>query len=494
MTRDDDTAFEPRVGRSRGRGDGRARRPLTFLQEVNRAVARAGGDPRRIGRSRSTPRTGRFNARGRGAKLASSFPREHGWSLTEGGMRFRARRVVVKARVVKLRGTGSKAALAHLRYLQRDGATLDGERGRLYSAFQDDADGSKFLDRGQDDRHQFRLIVAPEDGPELGDLRDVTRRLMAQMERDLETQLDWVAVDHHNTGHPHSHIVIRGMTDDGKILNIAGDYIAHGIRHRAAEIVTLELGMQSEWEVQQTLGREVEQDRFTRLDRVILDQANEQGLVDLRIGAAQSWPGQPIPVDRAAEEARYAYVGNDPLNLTDPLGLWTLQLGGNIGYTLPFGISGTFFAGIALDDRGGVAGYYGYGLGYGAGAGASIGGGAAVSNAKTVNDLGGPFVNTSVSVGSGGHVGVETFNGPSDNGFVTGVGVSGGVGLGGTSYAGPTNTVIVPLAGPAPAPQPSVPAQPAAPSAPLAIPGSGGPGGNPPQTIGVTPTQQSSLK
>jgi hypothetical protein len=33
-----------------------------------------------------------------------------------------------KARVVKLRGTASKAAQAHLRYLQRDGATLDGER------------------------------------------------------------------------------------------------------------------------------------------------------------------------------------------------------------------------------------------------------------------------------------------------------------------------------------------------------------------------------
>jgi type IV secretory pathway VirD2 relaxase len=293
MTRDDDSRFEPRLGRSRARGDGRVRRPQTFLQEVNRAVARAGGDPRRIGRTRSaTSRTGRFNARGRGAKLATGFPREHGWSLTEGGMRFRARRVVVKARVVKMRGAGSKAAYAHLRYLQRDGVTLDGERGRLYSASQDNADGSTFLDRGQDDRHQFRLIVAPEDGPELGDLRDVTRRLMEQMEQDLQTQLDWVAVDHHNTGHPHSHVVIRGVTDDGKILNIAGDYIAHGIRHRAAEIVTLELGMQSEWEVQQKLGQEVDQDRFTRLDRTILSEVNEQGLVDLRVGEEQSYLGR----------------------------------------------------------------------------------------------------------------------------------------------------------------------------------------------------------
>jgi type IV secretory pathway VirD2 relaxase len=151
--------------------------------------------------------------------------------------------------------------------------------------------------------------VAPEDAAELGDLRDFTRRLMEQMERDLDTRLDWVAVDHHNTGHPHSHVVIRGMTDDGKILNIAGDYIAHGIRHRAGEIATLELGMQSEWEVQQRLGREVGQDRFTRLDRAILQEANEQGLVDLRIGEEQSYLGRAnryLLIDRLKKLERMA--------------------------------------------------------------------------------------------------------------------------------------------------------------------------------------------
>ena len=82
------------------------------------------------------------------------------------------------------------------------------------------------------------------------------------------------------------------MADDGKVLNIAGDYIAHGIRHRASEIATLELGPQSEWEVQQKLGREVDQDRFTRLDRAILEEVNEQGFVDLRIGEEQSYLGR----------------------------------------------------------------------------------------------------------------------------------------------------------------------------------------------------------
>jgi type IV secretory pathway VirD2 relaxase len=39
---------------------------------------------------------------------------------------------------------------------------------------------------------------------------------MQQMEADLGTKLDWMAVDHYNTGHPHSQILVRGVTEDGK--------------------------------------------------------------------------------------------------------------------------------------------------------------------------------------------------------------------------------------------------------------------------------------
>ena len=116
----------------------------------------------------------------------------------------------------------------------------------------------------------FRFIVAPEDAAELDDLRGFTRDLMRQMEKDLGTRLDWIAVDHHNTGHPHTHIIVRGVTDDAKILNIAGDYIAHGVRHRACELVTLELGHQSEIEVARKLASEVDAERLTRLDKMLL--------------------------------------------------------------------------------------------------------------------------------------------------------------------------------------------------------------------------------
>ncbi|MGZ9085765.1 MAG: relaxase/mobilization nuclease domain-containing protein, partial [Rhodoplanes sp.] len=202
---------------------------------------------------------------------------------------------------------GSRAADAHLRYLQRDGVTRDGEPGRVYSAIQDRADGEAFVRRGREDRHQFRFIVAPEDGAELGSLPAFTRSLMDQMEQDLGTRLDWVAVDHHNTGHPHSHVVVRGVTEDGKILNIAGDYIADGIRARASEIVTLELGPQSEREVQQKLRQEVEEDRFTRLDAALLKEVNDEGRIDLRPGAEQSYLGRAnryLLIDRLKKPER----------------------------------------------------------------------------------------------------------------------------------------------------------------------------------------------
>ena len=118
-----------------------------------------------------------------------------------------------------------------------------------------------------------------EDGARLADLKPFIRDLMAQMERDLDTKLDWVAVDHFNTGHPHTHIVIRGRDDEGKDLVMARDYIGHGVRARAQVLVTLELGPESEVERLQKLFNEVGQERLTRLDRALMARAKDGILV-----------------------------------------------------------------------------------------------------------------------------------------------------------------------------------------------------------------------
>ena len=276
---EDDLPLRPRLGRKRSGGD----RPALASTQIKRAMSRAGALAR-LAASRS-PDAGRHIAslpakRGRGATFARGRAASpHGWSNIRPG----ARRVVVKARYVPMRAAAPAAAV-HLRYLQRDGVTLDGASGQLYSATLDRADGSAFLDRAEGDPRQFRLIVAAEDGPQLSDLRSFTRDLMHQVEQDLATQLDWVAVDHFNTGHPHTHIVIRGVDELGENLIIAGAYLAHGIRERASELATIELGPETMLEQQQKLQLEIDQEKLTRIDRGLLREAGEttDGVVGTR--------------------------------------------------------------------------------------------------------------------------------------------------------------------------------------------------------------------
>ncbi|GLS35453.1 conjugal transfer protein TraI [Mesorhizobium tianshanense] len=258
-----DDEFRPRLGKIGSRGSKAGKR---YAAQIRGAINRAGGKPLRGGRF-SGSRTGRGGA---AAVLLKSRDRYAA---------FRQRRVMVKARIIRLAGKGMDGARAHLRYVQRDGVTREGEPGRLYGSDSDRVDGKAFLDRAGGDRHQFRFIVAPEDGIEYDDLKPLTRRLMAQMEEDLGTRLDWVAVDHFNTGHPHTHIIVRGKDDRGENLVIAREYISSGVRERAAELVSLDLGPRTDREIEQRLRQEMEQERFTSIDRQLLSMREHDGLV-----------------------------------------------------------------------------------------------------------------------------------------------------------------------------------------------------------------------
>jgi type IV secretory pathway VirD2 relaxase len=229
------------------------------------------------------------------------------------------RRVVVKARITRVK-LGSRAAEAHIRYLQRDGTTRDGERGPLYAAETDAADGATFIKRGREDRHQFRFIVAPEDGDRLSDLRAFTRDVMRQMKEDLGTRLDWVAVDHFNTGHPHSHVVVRGRDDLGKDLIIAQDYITDGMRQRTQERATLELGPETDLELRAKLEAEVAAERFTRIDRAMVGESDE-GLLDMRpeTGQVQANFDRTLRIRRLRTLERYGLARQ-----SEP-GLWALS-------------------------------------------------------------------------------------------------------------------------------------------------------------------------
>ena len=204
--------------------------------------------------------------RGKAARYGLSPPPQ-GW-----------RRVIVKARIARHATSDRAAARAHLHYVMRDGVTREGGPGQLYDREHDVAEGGAFLERQKGDTYQFRLIVAPEDSGRMQDLKPFVRDLMHQMEVDLGTKLDWVAADHFNTGHPHTHVIIAGHDDRGRDLVMARHYISHGIRTRARDLVTLELGPEQAFERAIKLANEVKAERFTSLDRGLLRDAKENVL------------------------------------------------------------------------------------------------------------------------------------------------------------------------------------------------------------------------
>lgn len=261
--------FRPKLGRIRSLGGRSSKRYLGKLAAAMEK-ARPGALARRSGRGYSLSHIGR------GAGIAASF--------SMGAYpfaKFRARRVAVKIRSVRLGMNGLPKARAHLKYIQRDGAQKDGTLGKLYGPEREAVDGEAFLEDGKSDRHQFRIILSPEDAGELENLTRFTREVMTAAEKDLGTKLDWVAVNHHDTDHPHVHVVLRGRADDGNNLVIARNYITHGFRRRAEELATLELGPRSDLDIARARLLEASKERFTSLDRELQGLAAD-GVIDLK--------------------------------------------------------------------------------------------------------------------------------------------------------------------------------------------------------------------
>lgn len=265
--RNDDPS-KPKLGPPRSKGPTKAPK---FIGRVFQAGYKSGkgigrGRPSAGKSSRPGPRSGRGHTV---AKLAA------------GRLGPRSRWAIVKARIVRMDPASAKRIAANLRYIQRDAVTPDGGRGEMYSARSDSVDDREFQERGQGDRHQFRFIVSAEDATELGELKSYTRELMHRVERDLGTDLDWVAVDHWDTDNPHTHIVVRGRVRGRDDLVISSDYISQGMRMRASELATEWLGERTDREIRESLDRQVTQERWTPIDQKIRDLTLD-GVIDLR--------------------------------------------------------------------------------------------------------------------------------------------------------------------------------------------------------------------
>lgn len=304
-TMTDDTKFRIRPGRIRSSGAQRAR---PFIAQALAAAKKAGAGVSRSGRIVAGNRS-RFGRGQRASIQANRF------------ITARSRGAVIKARVVR-QSAGSTPLATHLSYLRREGVTRDGEKARLFGPGGDDADPKAFAERCEGDRHHFRFIVSPDDAAEMADLKSFTRDLVDQMEKDLETRLDWVAVDHWNTEHPHVHLIVRGVRDDGQDLVISRDYIKYGMRDRARDLITQELGPHTDLDIRRTLDRQVDAERWTQLDRQLVRDARDTGVIDLA-----PRPGEQPDLYHAQKVGRLRKL--ESLGLSDQIGPGQWVIDGN---------------------------------------------------------------------------------------------------------------------------------------------------------------------
>src|SRR6202040_4014667 len=166
---------------------------------------------------------------------------------------------------------------AHGTYVARESATQGGRPAEAgFNATDQKLDIATTLDNWQSagDERLFKIIVSPEFADRLN-LQKYARELMRRMERDLGTEIEWIAAVHHNTEHPHVHIAVRGVDEMGMPLRIPREYIRSGLRGRAEEIATDSLGYRSPEDAEEAQGRETLQNRYTPLDR-ILQRSNDR--------------------------------------------------------------------------------------------------------------------------------------------------------------------------------------------------------------------------
>jgi type IV secretory pathway VirD2 relaxase len=158
---------------------------------------------------------------------------------------------------------------AHGRYLARESAA--GEQATAgFDRAEEGIEIDPRLESWQAERDQrlWKIIISPEFGDRV-DLTRLTREMMTRVERDLDTPLEWVAVAHHNTEHPHVHVALRGVGRDGHAIRLNRDYLKQGIRSIAEDLCTRQMGHRTDMDAAEAERGEIREKRYTSLDQAI---------------------------------------------------------------------------------------------------------------------------------------------------------------------------------------------------------------------------------
>ena len=194
----------------------------------------------------------------------------------EGGTGSKPRQQRCAVRVTYLKNRTRGQWKAHGRYLARETATTGKGNEVGFNRDGSGIDIASELGRWQSsaDPRLWKIILSPEFGDRV-DLESLARQLADRMAVDLGTHLEWIAVSHHNTEHPHVHMVVRGIGSDGQPFQLRREYLKYGIREAAEDLCTRQIGYRTRDDATEAEWREVGEHRFTTLDRAILRRVDQ---------------------------------------------------------------------------------------------------------------------------------------------------------------------------------------------------------------------------
>lgn len=210
-------------------------------------------------------------------------------------------------RVTYSRNTVRGQWRAHGRYIARESAATE-PAAAGFDAESHDIDIAARLNSWQSagDPRLWKMIISPEFGERV-DLMRLTRDLMSRVERDLGSPLEWVAVAHFNTEHPHVHVALRGVGRDQPQLRLPREYVKNGMRSVAEDLCTRQLGHRTEMDAAEAERREIQERRFTSLDRAILRSAAS-------VTGGSFLTSTIPPGDRKSSEADFTWTRRQHLN------------------------------------------------------------------------------------------------------------------------------------------------------------------------------------
>jgi hypothetical protein len=269
---DDEKPLKLRPGRPRGRDSSD---PIRFTAAVTRLL-RVARQSSRIAQKSGNGHSRSSRAKGGRTKVRGTSPFTKTYQ----------QRGTATVRYMN-RGKNGKTGgfKRHGKYLERDGTGgKDGPRPGDRVGIANDQDLSKVADSWEKagDPRMWKIVISPENSENV-DFKALAESVVEEMEKETGTKFEWGGIVHRNTDHPHMHLIIRGVREDGQPLLLTRKQVQQDVRKYVQKELTRQLGPRTAAEVAEQRLRETQLDRPTGLDRDLsrkLPAEGERGRVE----------------------------------------------------------------------------------------------------------------------------------------------------------------------------------------------------------------------